>query len=125
VANRKYRSTVKRARDDDVVLEGTVTTNAAGAVIAIDFPGVLTSAVDVWNGIGEHRFEFQDAFVQFRGARLGIQKTTSDPAVRWYIKEFSTTSLVIQFTNLSSPPAAVDLISAVYYITATFGDRPQ
>ena len=124
MANRKYPSVVKRARDDDVVLEGTVTTIAAGTVIAIDFEGVITEAAAVRTGVGQHTFEFQDTFVQFRGARLGIQNTVTDPSVRWYISDFTTNTLVIQFTNLSSPAAAADLVSSVYYITATFGDRP-
>ncbi len=118
MGNRRYAPGVARARFNDVVLEGIVTTDATGHANSINFPGVTADVANVWQGVGEYHFPLQDKFKSFLGAKVAVRKNT-DPGVRWYIKDFSSNVLSIQFANLSSPPAAVNLTEATFYVQIT------
>ena len=118
MGNTKYAPGVTRARFNDVVFEGVITTDGTGDANSVNFPGVVADPALVRTGVGQYTFNLQDDFKRFLGARVAISNS-ADPGVRWYISDHTTSSVVLQFTNLSSPPAAVNVLDAGLFVQIT------
>jgi len=118
MADRRFQRGYQHLRPGAVVLEGSLTIGASGAVGTLDIPGVASATR---NGAGDYTFTLDDTYYAFLGMSVMVESTSLN-AAEWQLRNEdvnnATTPIVrILFHNSESPPVATDPSNTTLWIT--------